>query len=78
MQSELRIKNALAVARDTKVFEMGEGFLSRVPAVFAAQFPGRMAIVVADVNTWRVAGAEVYARLLEAGIETGVYLIPIV
>ena len=76
MQSELRIKNALAVAQDTKVFEMGEGFLSRVPSVFGDLFPGRMAMVVADINTWRVAGAEVYARMLEAGIETGVFLIP--
>ena len=76
MQTEERIKSALAVARDTKVFEMGEGFLSRVPAVFAEQFPGRMAMVVADVNTWRVAGAEVYQHLLAAGIETGVFIIP--
>ena len=74
--SELRIKRALAVAHDTKVFEMGEGFLSRVPAVFGDCFPGRMAMVVADVNTWRVAGAQVYQHLLAAGIETGVFLIP--
>ena len=74
--SESRIKRALAVAHDTKVFEMGEGFLSRVPAVFGDCFPGRMAMVVADVNTWRVAGAQVYQHLLAAGIETGVFLIP--
>lgn len=76
MSSELRIKKALAVARDTKVFEMGEGFLSRVPAVFRDLFPGRMAMVVADINTWRVAGAAVYQYLLDAGIETGVFIIP--
>ena len=74
--SEERIKNALALAQDTKVFEMGEGFLSRVPAVFQRLFPGRMALVVADINTWRVAGAEVYRRLLDDGIETGVFIIP--
>ncbi len=74
--SEERIKNALALAQDTKVFEMGEGFLSRVPAVFQRLFPGRMALVVADINTWRVAGAEVYRRLLDEGIETGVFIIP--
>ncbi len=75
-ESELRIKRALELAKDTKVFEMGEGFLARVPAVFSQLFPGRMAMVVADVNTWRVAGAEVYQHLLAAGIETGVFLIP--
>ena len=76
MNSEERIRKALAVAHDTKVFELGPGLLARVPAVFSAQFPGRMAMVVADINTWRVAGAEVYQRMLEAGIETGVFLIP--
>ena len=74
--TELRIRRALAVANDTKCFEMGEGLLARVPAVFETYFPGRMALVVADINTWRVAGAEVYAHLLDAGIETGVFIIP--
>ena len=74
--TELRIRRALAVANDTKCFEMGEGLLARVPAVFETYFPGRMAMVVADINTWRVAGAEVYAHLLDAGIETGVFIIP--
>ncbi len=74
--TELRIRRALAVANDTKCFEMGEGLLARIPAVFETYFPGRMALVVADINTWRVAGAEVYAHLLDAGIETGVFIIP--
>ena len=55
---------------------MGEGILSRVPAVFQTFFPGRMALVVADINTWRVAGADVYRHFLDAGIETGVFVIP--
>ena len=76
METEERIAHALAVARDTKVFEMGEGILSRVSEVFRNQFPGRMALVIADVNTWRVAGSQVYGYLLDAGIETGAFLIP--
>lgn len=76
MKSKERISKALAIASDTKVFEMGCGYLSKVPEVFGEQFPGRNPIVIADVNTWRVAGAEVYSLLLDAGFETGVFIIP--
>ena len=76
MSSKERISAALAIARDTKLFDMGEGYLARVPAAFGELFPGRMPVVVADINTWRVAGAEVYSRLLDAGFETGVFIIP--
>lgn len=76
MNSKERIEKALALASDTKVFEMGCGYLTKVPAVFKEQFPGRKPIVIADVNTWRVAGSKVYSLLLEAGLETGVFIIP--
>ena len=76
MNSKERIAKALSVASDTRVFEMGEGFVSKVPEVFGSLFPGRMPLVVADINTWRVAGQKVYQLLLEAGFETGVFIIP--
>ena len=57
MTSEERIAAALKVATDTKAFELGQGILGRVPVLFKEYFPGREAIVVADKNTWRVAGA---------------------
>ena len=74
MTSEERIAAALKVATDTKAFELGQGILGRVPVLFKEYFPGREAVVVADKNTWRVAGAEVFEALTSAGIPTGKHL----
>ncbi len=74
MTSEERIAAALKVATDTKAFELGQGILGRVPALFNEYFPGREAIVVADKNTWRVAGAEVFEALQAAGVKVQKFL----
>jgi len=76
MTTEERIANALKVATDTKVFEMGSNILHLVPNLFKELFPGRSAIIVADMNTWRVAGERVYKLMLESGQECGVFLFP--
>lgn len=70
MDSKERIAAALKVATDTKAFELGQGILGRVPALFNEFFPGRKALLVADRNTWRVAGAEVFEALKAAGVPT--------
>ena len=75
MTSEERIAAALNVATDTKAFELGQGILGRVPALFNEYFPGRKAVLVADRNTWRVAGAEVFEALQAAGIPMQKFLI---
>ena len=74
MTSEERIAAALKVATDTKAFELGQGILGRVPVLFKKYFPGREAIVVADKNTWRVAGAEVFEALQAAGVKVQKFL----
>lgn len=74
MTSEERIAAALKVATDTKAFELGQGILGRVPVLFKEYFPGREAIVVADKNTWRVAGAEVFEALQAAGVKVQKFL----
>lgn len=76
MKQEDRIKEALKVAQDTKVFEMGEGYISKIPDVFRQQFPGRTAIVIADPNSWKVAGCQVYELMQQTEIETGLFVIP--
>ena len=53
------LDKALALATDTKVFEMSDGALARVPAVFKDCFPGKKAIIIADCNTWKAAGEAV-------------------
>jgi len=71
-----RIEKALRVARETKVFELGHNVIGLVPECFKKYFPGRKAVVVADCNTWRVAGKEVFETLTAAGIPTEKFLIP--
>lgn len=68
MTSQQRLQQALRIARETKVIELGEGILGKVPAIFNDLFPGREAVVVADCNTWRVAGEEVFSHLQAAGV----------
>lgn len=75
MESKERIAKALAVATDTKVFEMAPDASEGAPAVFRKWFSGRKAVVVADVNTWRVLGEKVYSLFLEDGIPTEKYII---
>lgn len=68
---------ALAAARETRQLEIGHGALKRVPDVFAGQFgPKARAAVVADRDTWRVAGqavSEALARAKRAGAEPFVF-----
>lgn len=71
-----RIESALKVARETKVFELGRGVVAKLPDTFKRFFPERSAIVIADCNTWRVAGEEVFRTLLSAGVRTQCFLIP--
>ena len=76
MTTEERITNALKSATDTKVFKMGNNILHLVPQTFKELFPGRTAIIVADKNTWRVAGEQVFELMQKSSIECGVFLFP--
>ena len=57
IMSEIEI--ALERARDTKALEFGVGAREKVPAMFNKLFPGKTAVVVADKNTYAVAGEAV-------------------
>ena len=57
------IEETLRHTTDTKACEIGAGAVSGSAAMFRSLFPGKKAIVVADANTWRVAGKEVQAAL---------------
>ncbi|MCR4564746.1 MAG: sn-glycerol-1-phosphate dehydrogenase [Bacteroidales bacterium] len=70
-----RIAYALSISTDTRVFEMGRGFASKAPEVFKQCFPGRKAMVVADVHTWPVLGEKVYKLLMQAGVSAEKYII---
>ena len=61
---------ALDNATTTKALQLGCGVISTVGDVFAQQFAGRKAIIVADKTTWHVAGAKVAEILARDGIAT--------
>lgn len=76
MISQEYLNKALALATDTKVFEMAEGALARVPDVFKDCFKDQKAIIIADCNTWKAAGEAVFDNMRKAGIDTVSFLIP--
>lgn len=63
-----KIEQALQRARDTKALIIGRGTVCRTAEMFAELFPGQRAVIVADENTWEVAGKDVQASLDEAGV----------
>lgn len=65
-----RIEEALRGATDTGNVAIGPGVLASVGEEFGRHFGNRAAVVIADENTFAVAGEEVQRRLREAGRET--------
>lgn len=65
-----RIEEALEKARDTKALIIGEGAVGKTGEMFRQLFGNSTAIVVADLNTFKAAGAEAYESLKAAGIPT--------
>src|SRR5690606_32232473 len=59
---------ALALARETKALLIEPGALRHCAALFADQFPGKKALVVADTTTFAVAGITVQDALAAAGL----------
>ncbi len=64
-----RINAALREATDTENVTIGSGVLASVDDLFGKSFGDRPAVVVADENTFAVAGEEVQRYLKEAGRE---------
>lgn len=62
-----RIEEALQEATDTRNVTIGEGVLASVVDIFEESFGDHEAIIVADENTFGVAGKEVQRLLEEAG-----------
>ena len=63
-----KIERALQRTTDTKDLIIGPGVVSRTAGMFQKLFPGKTAIIIADTNTWRVAGEAVLQSLEEAGV----------
>ena len=63
-----KVESALQRTTDTKDLIIGAGVVSRTAEMFAKLFPNEKAIIVADKNTWEVAGKTVLASLEAAAV----------
>ena len=63
-----KVESALQRTTDTKDLIIGAGVVARTAEMFTKLFPGAEAIIVADTNTWAVAGRDVEASLTAAGV----------
>ena len=63
-----KIAQALKSARETRVLQIDVHILNRLPEMFAEQFPGKKAIIVADTTTFEVAGKAAAEFLRNAAI----------
>ena len=63
-----KIESALQRTTDTKDLFIGPGVVSRTAEMFQKLFPGKSAIIIADTNTWRVAGKAVLKSLEDAAV----------
>lgn len=63
-----KIKEALAVASETKDLRIGFGVLSEVADIFKLHFPQQSAVVIADTTTFEVAGQMVVEKLSSSSI----------
>ena len=65
-----KVEAALQKARDTKALITGNGVIGRTAEMFSKIFPGQKAVIVADSNTWEVAGKDVQQSLDEGGLSS--------
>ena len=63
-----KVESALSRTTDTKALVIGTETLPQVADMFRKLFPDKRALVVADANTWRVAGDDVHKILAGAGV----------
>ena len=64
-----KVDDALKGAKETKALRVGSGIISKVADLFKEQFPCKKAVIIADSNTYRVAGQFVEKFISESGIE---------
>ena len=63
-----KIERALQRTTDTKDLVIGPGVVAQTASVFQKLFPGQTAIIIADTNTWEVAGKAVLQSLEDARV----------
>ena len=67
--TKLSLANALSSAHETRALKIGKGILPQCAQVFREQFGNQPAIIVADENTWKVAGQTVNGAFKASGYQ---------
>lgn len=75
MISKEYMERVLAIAADTKFFEMYPGAIYEVAEVFKKAFPAKRALVVADAITWSICGKEMTCHIQESRLPSEYHLI---
>lgn len=65
----ISIEQILEKASDTKALVIRKDAAEYVPSMFRKLFPGQKATVIADMNTYGIAGKEICSRLSDCDIE---------
>src|SRR5687767_11773627 len=63
------LENALRSASETRALALGAGVIAETVNVFREQFGERPVAIVADANTWAVAGEQVQQLFARSGHE---------
>lgn len=71
----LQMEQALQSINDTRAMRIGAGIIGQVGELFVKQFPHSKALVVADTNTYPIAGKKVEESLMKAGVVVEEHLI---
>ena len=71
----LQMEQALQSINDTRAMRIGAGIIGQVGELFVKQFPHSKALVVADTNTYPIAGKQVEESLMKAGVVVEEHLI---
>ena len=68
---DLQLSRALSAASTTRDVSIAAGSLALLPAVLRRTAPAARYVLVADDNTWTVAGAQAAQKMTSAGPRDG-------
>ena len=75
----MNLESILKTVKETKELLIENGSISKSANLFKKHWPGSKAMIVADSNTWNVAGKYVFGRMKDSGIpmaEPVIYSVP--
>lgn len=68
IQEISKVEEALQLAGETQALEIGRGIIEQTGVLFQSQFPDKIAIIVADKNTYAIGGDSLKKSLKKSGV----------